>query len=494
MATNDVGGVRKKVEMFLEVKRGLLEICTETIDMCLELLTRNGYLADDDCDELLHLLLTVIDARPRCIQFYVNLVQKICVQNSSFVKTLKSFLLSTRERKVRRCLLIHRLYTLGLFTLTDIMDFIDRMINDKAFKFMKVHRKFTFGLFCWFSPEIASDSDKFERYFEKIKDSHNSPYFKTLENLCIPFLSQLDQLRLDNWARHKEMVALASSADPIAVAIRNDELFEAHDWNSIIEPTVFECCNFLNHYPSLLQYAAFHGSANSFRHILKNGGDREFLDKKKRRLEEYAIAGGNPEIIDIVFTKQTNDSSPLLSSPLAGDVTPVEQGDDEVVISGHRKVGSKRSLAREIGAERTYSGALQRRHAKKAPTSPIIVTSTESHLVDQGECYSNITVAKFHRFGVIKPKAGTDEFLRCCKSNCLELLMYCVENGINPNTSDEKTKTPGITIACQHGCVEIVRFLSICDGINLSIIDGTGVCLLFMEHHLFVLLLLDGYR
>ena len=525
MATEQINKTeaRSQAERFLEIKKSLLDIQSVSCDACFDLLVRNGYSSSDRLDELLHLLLTVIDARPRSCDLYVALMQKLCAENGEFVATLNEFLLSTRERKVRRCVLIHRLYTAGIIKLSDVLGFIDSMVHDKAFQFMKVHRKLSLGLFCWFAPEIEKESGKFDEYFEKIKDSHNSPYFRTLANLSVPFLKQLDELKSENWKLHRESVKTASSMDAVAVSTRRNEVFETSDWNACVEPTVFECCNFLNHHPSLLQYAAFHGSATSFRHILEHGGDVSYVDKKKRKLEEYAIAGGNPEIIDLVFARKESMplesgnsplsspllgsplesdsplSSPLMGSPLAGgsEAPPQEataDDDEEVVVSGHRKVGSKRSLARDIGAERTFSGAVQRRHAKKSASKAAGVTCTESHLTSQSDSYSNVTVAKFHRFGVIPPKAGTAEFLRCCKSNCLELLIYCVEHGVNPNTTDEKIKTPGITIACQFGCLEVVRFLSTCEGIDLSIIDGTGVCFMLMEPHLSELLLMDGFQ
>ena len=524
MATEQIDKIdaRAQAERFLEIKKSLLNIQNVSPDACLDALVKNGYSSSERLDELLHLLLTAIDARPRCCDLYVALIQRLCAANGEFLETLKEFLLSTRERKVRRCLLIHRLYTVGIIKLDEILRFIDCMMHDKAFDFMKSHRKLSLGLFCWFAPEIEKETGKFDEYFEKIKDSHNSPYFRKLENLSVPFLKQVDELKSEIWKLHRESAKAASSMEVVAASIRRNEVFETSDWNACVEPTVFECCNFLNHYPSLLQYAAFHGSATSFKHILEHGGDVSYVDKKKRKLEEYAIAGGNPEIIDLVFAKkEAGDSplsspllgsplasplsgsplesdsplsSPLMASPLAGGSEAAADEDEEVMVSGHRKVGSKRSLARDIGAERTFSGAVQRRHAKKSAPKPAGVTCTESHLTDQGDSYSNVTVAKFHRFGVIPPKAGTEEFLRCCKSNCLELLIYCVEHGVNPNTTDEKTKTPGVTIACQFGCLEVVRFLSTCQGVDLSIVDGTGVCFMFMEPHLFELLLMDGFQ
>jgi ankyrin repeat protein len=48
-----------------------------------------------------------------------------------------------------------------------------------------------------------------------------------------------------------------------------------------------------------------------------------------------------------------------------------------------------------------------------------------------------------------------------------------VENWVDPNSYHDFTKKPVITIAAQNGCVEIVRYLSRLDGINLSALDST---------------------
>ena len=50
---------------------------------------------------------------------------------------------------------------------------------------------------------------------------------------------------------------------------------------------------------------------------------------------------------------------------------------------------------------------------------------------DENVSYSNYMVAKFNRFGVIRPKADESVFFESCKADCLELVIFCLHNDKN---------------------------------------------------------------
>jgi ankyrin repeat protein len=451
----------------LDLQNLLLSISAATYAQVRDSLFATDYLTDQRLPELSHLLVKTLDYRPRQTEFYVNLTADIAQQNPRFLILLTELLLGTNERKIRRLFYLHGLTLRCIIPISEVLTFIHRIFADKAFVYMNRHRKLCLGFFCWFASEIESeDPARFRQYCDVVRTIHDSPYFKSLTSLNLSFQKNLEELSQNHWAAHRARAQLGASADEIAIRIRNDDPFEPEAVDAVVETNIFECSGFLNHRPTLLQYTAFHGSIRCFRNLLALGADRSIRDKKKRSLQDFAVAGGSPEIIAEVFG-EARETSPV--SEAAG---PIAAEAERVGKSGRRKVGSGTGLAMEVGAEHTFSSAKKRQHTLRSEPklAPVFTDQSSAH-EHQGD--SNLIVAKFNRFGVIPPSAELSAFLRCCKSNCLRLLIHCVENGVDPNSYDESTKKPAITIAAQNGCVEIVKYLSRLDGINLSALDST---------------------
>ncbi|KAH0788691.1 ankyrin repeat protein [Histomonas meleagridis] len=324
---------------------------------------------------------------------------------------------------------------------------------------MKQHRRFSVTMLCWFLPEIEQDDlDLFSKYKNLLEESHKSPYFKDLANVNIPFIQQFDKLKENNWKLYREYRDIGMNPDPIAMAISDDAVIDYGDVNSTIEPSMFECCGFINHYPTLIQYAAFCGSVNAFFYLQRKNADFSKLDRKNRRLEEYAIAGGNSEIITSVFQSETHISS-----------TPLQENQTR-----HAPISARRRKIMDIAAERTFSGCRGRVMQPsnfRVQDSPVFATiGTKS---DSNSGYSNLTVAKFNRYGVIPPQVDESVFLKACSSDCIKLVIYGIENGIDPNCVDKNNQS-GVTLAAINGNVDILRFLSTLEGVNLSVMDNVS--------------------
>ena len=124
--------------------------------------------------------------------------------------------------------------------------------------------------------------------------------------------------------------------------------------NGTIQPSVFECCFFLNHYRTYLQYTAYHGSVNVFNYLIEKEVDRTVCDHKKRRIENYSIAGGCKEIIDTVFKIYFNDVS---QNKIPSQEIQRHEEDNH---SRHESSKRKRNNPFEIGAERTFTSCSNR--------------------------------------------------------------------------------------------------------------------------------------
>ncbi|OHT06568.1 hypothetical protein TRFO_25383 [Tritrichomonas foetus] len=425
-------------------------------------LLQSDYISNSDrIEELLHLLIEAIDQRPKNVSHYVKLTQDIISILPEFQNLLHDSLLSTFDRKSSRMFYLYQLQQLNIISINDILNCIKILFRDRAFQYMKIHRKFTMILFYWYSPEFSKDEALFNEILEAMKEVHNSPYFRTLTDLNNNYLNDYDYLSANNWEKHKIARSHGMSYDPIALSIANNDInsltaiSEDHfNVNGVILPSVFESCQFLHHFPTYLQYAAYHGSKDVFFWLIEHGADRLQTDQKNRRVEDYAIVGGHPEIVGFLL-KDYQEHQPV------------------VLISERsvRNTRKRRNNAYDIGAERTFTGCSSRTQKRFAHDQQNAQTGSQKSISTTG--YSNYAVAKFNRLNIIPLQIDETVFFEACKKDCVELVIFAIENGMDPNLTD-KNNSPAISIACQYGNIEIVKFLAQTPEINLSARDQSG--------------------
>ena len=111
----------------------------------------------------------------------------------------------------------------------------------------------------------------------------------------------------NNWKIHHQETMRGLHLSKIAICLINDniktlQMLSSGDfnWNQTIPPYIFQRSPLLNHNPTLIQYAAFHGSLQCFKFLLFNGANLELEDSDGMNLIQYAIMGGNVEIIRIL--------------------------------------------------------------------------------------------------------------------------------------------------------------------------------------------------
>ena len=528
--------IRDPANRYIHFQKSILNVSEDNYEQVKSNILESDYLTTTEkTDEFLHLFIECIDKRPRNVSFYLRITKDILSSNQYFMQILKEFLLSLNDRKTSRIHFLFMLYhQLQLISINDIISFILNLFQDKSYQYMRIHRKLTLSLFYWFSPEIKekltqqNQSKKFFSYLELLKSAHDSPYFKTLTDINVNFQNDYENLSANNFEKLKIYRQNGMSNDPIAHSISKDNLNEFIELseklafnsklNGTIQPSVFECCSFLNHHPTYLQYAAYHGSVNVFNYLIEKGADRTVCDHKKRRIEDYAIAGGCKEIIDTVFKLYFNDVS---QNKIPNHEIQRHEEDHH---SRHESSRRKRNNPFEIGAERTFtscSNRVQKRFIQSsfkrqtqestndddsdnsnssnnsllfAPpnededdnkgTSLLVSNNDDDQSNtndnDENVSYSNYMVAKFNRFGVIRPKADESVFFESCKADCLELVIFCLHNDKNrvDINSIDKNGTPAVSIACQYGNVDVVKYMSNLKSdehqIDLSAQDQTG--------------------
>ena len=457
---------KNQAQKYINIQKKMLNINESDYETTLSLLLSSDLISDlDKIEELLHLLIEVVDERPKNTMFYVKITENIILKLPEFKQLLQDFLLSTFDRKTKRVYFLFNLVQNKIILIDDVLNFIDQLFKDRTLQYMRLQRKLAMYLFYWFSPEF-SKLENFQKYSEFLKNVHNSPYFKTLTDINLAYIRDFEKLSANDWELHKKYRERGMSYDEVAVAIYNNDVSYFENClgngniddiiNKTIEPTVFEAGQFLNHFPTCLQYSAFLGSADVFKWLLDHGANRNLCDNKNRRLEDYAIAGGNQEIISIVFKDYDHGSETI-----------------QVVQREVQRGRRRRNNATDIGAERTFTSCSKRTQKRFLSDENQSQQNQGPQTSISSNGYSNLIVAKFNRYGVIPPQIDENVFFKCCQYDCFELLIYAIEKGMNPNLTN-KDNIPAITIACQYGNIDIVKFMSQLPDINLSAIDSTG--------------------
>jgi len=249
--------------------------------------------------QLVHELYAVLEIRRISFPVLARLVKLLlnsADENNSLAK-LKPILLQSAFRPYGNLLLHKKAETLmfirhclveGAFSITDIADSIHKVLNDCIFETVENSL-----LIMFFGPEIESYDPVLFGMLSKRIQKHDTP----LE----PFLDNLDQLRSNKWDLLKELITYSCFKNSIEFYLLSDNV------SAISDLTLTEANKKLNNLffhprflhdrnPTLVQFAAFYGSIECFKHLINLGASLKGVEK-------FAAAGGNMEIIHIVEEK-----------------------------------------------------------------------------------------------------------------------------------------------------------------------------------------------
>ena len=138
----------------------------------------------------------------------------------------------------------------------------------------------------------------------KFSEDENENYEPELDE----YFTNFDELRENNWSQLKQYRLNCCNHHPINVAIKNDDADEVQrivseeclDINETSKPSIFELSMFCQTEPTLIQIAAFYGSVRCFKYFALNDADLQKCDEERKTTIQFAVAGGNYEIIRIL--------------------------------------------------------------------------------------------------------------------------------------------------------------------------------------------------
>jgi ankyrin repeat protein len=185
----------------------------------------------------------------------------------------------------------------GAFAMSEICHEIAKLTKSSAFS------RSIAWLYCYFAPEIYNEDPAFGERLSKgmqhVREVRQFPCI--LRN----FARNIAKLAKDDWKELKSQREFFKDDKTLISAIRNDDidglvefskspLFNVDDR---ITPSAHLPSALLQCHPTLIQAAALFGSIKCFRFLVLNGADLHAIDNNSLSLPQFAVAGGNIEII-----------------------------------------------------------------------------------------------------------------------------------------------------------------------------------------------------
>lgn len=212
----------------------------------------------------------------------------------------------------------YRLFFLNLllkehfFEIDDIFSLIMKLFHN----FSGISHYLTL-IFIWFAPEISENNQvffqEFHSYFVSIWE------FEYTSLVIYNVYIQFDKYRENNWKILREHRCYEFHQSAATYFIANDLIDDLQnllnhskfDLNSRNSPSSYEWRPFLQKCPTFLQIAAFFGSLKCFKYLLLNGADLRCNDFEGKTIAQFAVAGGNNEIIRILHQSNVSFSGTL---------------------------------------------------------------------------------------------------------------------------------------------------------------------------------------
>ncbi|OHS98803.1 ankyrin repeat domain protein [Tritrichomonas foetus] len=198
---------------------------------------------------------------------------------------------------------IYDAFLLNCFTIAEVVE---------TFKLVfKAHlnpTELAIVFFFYFCPELKSfNSDFFEYLLTSITNSEE----RTMPQEIHDIFDLMNDLFDNNFKMLRGWRECHAPPNSYADAILKDDCNmlqniiakEKATPNEYITPTIFGLSSFVVDKPTLIQYSCYFGSLKCFKYLILNDASLSYTDEKHRSLIQFAVAGGNSEIIHILEQK-----------------------------------------------------------------------------------------------------------------------------------------------------------------------------------------------
>lgn len=490
---------------FINLQRILTQLSEEnmgnSVSFSIAFLQFNdGQISNSAQNSFFHAIENVIHTRP----FNHDLVAKLCslvlskINNEKAKHDLKELFLSIlidRLQNFEAIPFLHKCFLHGMFSTDEI---ISTILRYKVLSRRNLITILTF--FCYFAPVLEKE---FPQFFQECYDTMNEKSQSSeLPNEFAKFYKKYKYLKQFGWelqnicAHHNyfpgtlEWTIATDDIDALKDAIENNDSnafkymlapeqyindFEPFSPNKRFLPTVFETAKILTNYPTLLQFAAYHGSVQCFKHFLKIGSNPQCVDQVGATLTQFAAAGGNLEIIQIC---SEIGISFVRSSHFAAAYNHLE------VIEWMMK-----NIGLRLSASDQMLGSIVHRSAASNNLEILklcLDDATNEH-IESSACYSDSSSNSDNIGNVINlmTRFGETPLHAAAAKGQIEALKLLLSfKQIHPNATGEDGCTP-FYFAVLYNHRETVKFLLSDERIDINLPDDDGILFtcLFIKHH-----------
>lgn len=231
--------------------------------------------------------------------------------SDNFLADLKTFLLDFPKKAPEerwRVALVLEAHYIDMFTEEELFDAMQRalarfpIIQNRPFwnNNTRLHLYF----FVEFAPIVEKkDPAMFVDFVERIK-MHQERGELTANWKA--YLQHFDEMKANDWELYRHLTRHGHPDGTLPAILKADdldklkEIAESSEFNPNmrIDASLFESAQFLLRMPTLAQFCALNASIKCFRFLVERGANLREIDRMKRTILHFAIAGGHSEIID----------------------------------------------------------------------------------------------------------------------------------------------------------------------------------------------------
>ena len=308
----------------IKMQESLMGITSSTINDCFLLIMGLPFIhSSEGIRNIANNILLAVQYRPFSLDYLVDVSVLLHgkIADDNCLSKLNSIFLDIPVKILDekwKVAFLHAAYIKGLFKDDELFGAIKKYLDntpiDKSKPFWKNNSRQHILFFTWFAP-------LFEKMDQNLYEESKQLLFASFEHHDLtanyaPYINNFEKLRENNWLEYEKMLNNFYGEGSIPDIIRHDDsealkaALEEPDTkltpDSRIESSFFEFVLFLGRKPTFAMYAAFCGSEKCFNLLCEKGANLKQLDFGKRTMLNFAIAGGNENIIKTV-TSVIND-------------------------------------------------------------------------------------------------------------------------------------------------------------------------------------------
>ena len=309
-----------------------IEKITEVVDDIVDRIASEPALADN-ITLLYNILIEASIYRPENIKFYIKIIKQLDDpqpqgKGIKIIDVIRKLYLHNINQSTD-FFILHEMMLGGIFTVKEVLD----VVKESTSLEFKI----------WFAPYIEEaeaarkqqnnnnnnndddDNDDDSGYGNVIQDIEDRIYSISepeKREFKVHFFSAI---RENGWALHRILARQGANHTPVARAIRRDDVKKLQkilafdpktSVDDVIKWSAFDHIQFLMNSPTLIQYAAFYGAVKCFKYLMLNQANLDKMDGNKQYLINYAVAGGNTEIVRICIQQKVPTYTVLSSACL----------------------------------------------------------------------------------------------------------------------------------------------------------------------------------